>query len=153
TLDKLFGHYVERNFVTQQYRETILEQRMKGWLDEINISDRFARRQFDDGLYRASFPFVEMSEDGEARKIIKPFFLGQKEPTYIIDHGIKWATSVSRLRKAGVIPQRVLFAVEGPTSGPSHMAAFKETRELLERSDIDVLPFEKRRAILEYASN
>jgi hypothetical protein len=155
TLDKLFGHYVERNFVTQQYRETILEQRMKVWLQEVDIGSRFVKRNFDDGVYRASFPFVEMDDAGEAQKILKPFFLGQKDPTSIIDHGVKWATSVSRLRSAGLIPERVLFAVEGPNSDQSkaHITAFQETRELLQRNDIDVLPFEAREPILEYASS
>ncbi|TIX46651.1 MAG: DUF3037 domain-containing protein [Mesorhizobium sp.] len=153
TLDKLFGHYIERNFVTQRYRETVLEESMKGWLSDISIDTKFVRRQFDDGIYKASFPFVEVDSDGDPLKIIKPFFLGQKEPTSIIDHGVKWTTSVARLRKARVIPNRVLFAVEGPASGGSNIAAFHETVELLENNDIDVIPFEKRKAILEYASS
>lgn len=151
-LDKLFGHYVERNFVTQQYRETVLEQRLKGWLQERDLGARFVKRQFDDGLYRASFPFVELDDDGEARKIIKPFFLGQKDPTSIIDHGVKWATSVHRLRKARKIPKRVMFAVEGPNTAGPQGKAFEETRELLQQNDIDILPFDDRNAILEYAS-
>lgn len=154
-LDKLFGHYVERNFVTQIYRETVLEQRMKSWLQDCDIASRFTKHQFDDGVYRASFPFVEMTDDGEARKIIKPFFLGQKDPTSIIDHGVKWNTSVSRLRRASLIPSRVLFAVEGPadTQSDAHNVAFSETRDLLQRNAIDVLPFEDRSSILKYANS
>jgi hypothetical protein len=151
TLHKLFGHYVERNFVTPQYREAVLEQHMKSWFQEHDLGNRFVKRQFDDGVYRASFPFVEVDQEGEARKIIKPFFLGQKEPTYIIDHGVKWATTVRRLRKARVIPKRVLFAVEGPAAGGAHIAAYEETRDLLRDSDIDVIPFDRQQAILDYA--
>lgn len=152
SLEKLFAHYVERNFVTQRYRETVLEERMKLWLHDLDIGTRFVRRQFDDGIYRASFPFVEVDSDDVPLKIIKPFFLGQKEPTAIIDHGVKWTTSVARLRKARIIPKRVLFAVEGPTSGQSHIAAYEETIDLLGKNDIDVIPFERQKAILEYAS-
>ena len=152
TLDDLFGYYVERNFVTPRYRETVLEERMKDWLNEIHIGTRFVRRQFDDGIYKASFPFVEVDQAGDPQKIIKPFFLGQQEPTSIIDHGVKWKTSVSRLRRAGLLPDRVLFAVEGPTAGQAHIAAFNETVEALKDTNIDVIPFEKQSAILEYAA-
>lgn len=152
SLNKLFGHYVERSFVTQKYRETILEESMKRWLNDINLGTKFVRRQFDDGIYKASFPFVEVSANGDPLKIIKPFFLGQKDPTSIIDHGVKWTNSVSRLRKARVLPKRVLFAVEGPASGGVNIAAYHETIEMLENNHIDVIPFEKRNAILEYAS-
>jgi len=152
TLKKLFGHYVERDFVTQRYPETLLEQQLKRWLDEKNLGGRFVKKKFDDGLYRASFPFVEMDVNGRANKIIKPFFLGQTEPTAIIDHGVKWATSVRRLRSAKVIPQRILFAVEGPSNTGPQRTAFRETRELLEDSKIDVLPFDNQAAILKYAA-
>lgn len=151
SLDKLFGYYVDRNFVTLRYRETVLEEQMKFLLQNVQSSTKFVRRQFDDGVYRASFPFVEVDEEGQSRKIIKPFFLGQKEPTSIIDHGVKWTTSVARLRKARVIPERVMFAVEGPTSGPANVAAFKETIDLLRESEIDVIPFDEKDQILSYA--
>ena len=102
---------------------------MKLWLHDINIDNKFIKRQFDDGIYKASFPFVEIDAEGDPLKIIKPFFLGQKEPTSIIDHGVKWTTSVTRLRKAGVIPDRVLFAVEGPakndTAAHANFAAYE----------------------------
>lgn len=152
SLDDLFGYYVERNFVTPRYRETVLEERMKDWLNEIHMGNKFVRRQFDDGIYKASFPFVQTDQAGEPLKIIKPFFLGQQEPTSIIDHGVKWRTSVSRLRRAGLLPDRVLFAVEGPTAGPAHMAAFQETIDALDEARIDVIPFEHQSAILAYAA-
>ncbi|MCV0394355.1 MAG: DUF3037 domain-containing protein [Rhizobiaceae bacterium] len=154
-LDDLFGYYVERNFVTQRYRETVLEDLMKKWLNDIHLGERFVRRQFDDGVYKATFPFVENNEIGGPKKIIKPFFLGQKEPTAIIDHGIKWSTSVARLRRAGLLPNHILFAVEGPVVGPgseqAHQAAYEETVETLRRTDIDVVSFEHQQAILSYA--
>jgi hypothetical protein len=152
-LDKLFGHYVDRNFVTPRYRETILEERMKKWLNDFDLVARFSRRQFDDGVYKASFPFVETDEGGRATKIIKPFFLGQKEPTAIIDHGVKWVTSVDRLRTAGLLPSKVLFAVEGPSAGTPNIRAFQETVDRLKEAKIDMIPFEQRSAILDYASS
>lgn len=151
SLKDLFGHYVERNFVTQRYRETVLEDEMKAWFQSLRSSRKFVRRQFDDGLYRASFPFVEVDAGGEPIKVIKPFFLGQKDPTAIIDHGVKWKTSVERLRRASVLPNRVLFAVEGPDGGASQLAAFEETVGSLKLADIDVLPFNARDKILRYA--
>jgi len=153
SLDELFGYYVERNFVTQRYRETVLEERMKDWLNQINLSNKFVRRQFNDGVYKATFPFVEENQTGNPLKVIKPFFLGQQEPTSIIDHGVKWTTSVARLRRAGLLPARVLFAVEGPSSGTAHKAAFDETVDTLRDTDIDVIPFEKQQDILDYAAS
>lgn len=151
-LQALFGHYVERNFVTQRYRETVLEDQMKSLLQKLHTPRKFVRRQFDDGLYRASFPFVEVDEGGDPLKIIKPFFLGQKDPTSIIDHGVKWKTSVERLRAAKVLPRRVLFAVEGPDEGVNQLAAYNETVSSLRGADIDVLPFSNRDEILHYAA-
>src|SRR5690606_21102818 len=107
---------------------TVLEERMKSWFDDWQLAGKFARRQFDDGIYKATFPFVAADHDGRPSKVIKPFFLGQKDPTAIIDHGVKWRTSVVRLRRGGHLPNDVLFAVEGPTAGdPVHQAAYEET--------------------------
>ena len=85
-LDELFAYYVERNFVTKEYRETVLERGVQKLLRQVNIANRFQRTTVGDDTYHRTFPFVEQI-DKETVKIIKPLNLGHKEPSKIIDHG------------------------------------------------------------------
>lgn len=45
-------------------------------------------------------------------KVLKPIYLGQDEPTRILDHGNKWLFTINRLKEK--LPPDVVVAVEGP---------------------------------------
>ncbi len=135
-LDELFDYYVRRNFASAIYREGLLEKHVRNTLRLRAIDKNFKRRTFNDGIYSATFPFVEIAED-EPVKILKPIYLGQDDPTRILDHGNKWLFTVNRLKQ--LLPRDVVFAVEGPTGDSLRQRAFQEAVEQFRASNIKVV--------------
>ncbi len=76
TLKKLYSYYVERDFLTKQYRERVLEKNVRKWLHDAHLDRLFTQVDVGDDVYRAKFPFVQQ-EGNLPVKIIKPLNLGQ----------------------------------------------------------------------------
>lgn len=152
-IKRIFEFYVRKSFVTHDYRERVLENEIRSYLKKTDFSEKFRRTELDDGLYRRKFPFVYM-QDGSAQKVIKPIYLGQKRPTEIIDHAVKWSTAVDRFKKARKISGEVLFPVEGPSefSNRSHRAHIDAMR-LLEDVGIRTISFQEHSKIGEFATS
>lgn len=149
-LQELFAFYVERNFATREYQEQVLERGVRGWLREAQLQNRFFQVRVGNDEYHAQFPFVEL--DGERpTKIIKPLNLGYPDASRIIDHGGQWAVRVNALRRRGLLPQRVLFAVDGPSDVSARGKAKREVVAELEGLGVIVRPFSERQSIIEFA--
>lgn len=133
-LDQLFRYYVEREFSTHEYRDTIVARRVKALVDSLNLDRPFKPVTLGDEFVSGHFPLVQFVGDETVAKVIKPFALNHKEPSKIIQHGASWIDRVKRLRKKGYVPQNVLFAVEGPAlNADKCQIAFREIcRELSE---------------------
>jgi hypothetical protein len=112
-LDELYGHYVERDFVTKEYQESVLERGLRRWISEVHASDRFARLEIGNEEYEVSFPFVEQTQ-GVPVKAIKPLHLAHDQPSKILDHGGMWLFRVQTLKRRDLLPPKVLFAVGTP---------------------------------------
>ncbi|KZZ53938.1 hypothetical protein A3758_26585, partial [Oleiphilus sp. HI0118] len=67
-LQELFKHYVERTFLTKEYKEAAMEKCVRAVLKDFKLSDKYSKKVLTDGVYEASFPFVS---DDKVR-IIKP---------------------------------------------------------------------------------
>lgn len=131
-LERLYGYYVDRNFVTPQYIEQVMEKEVRATLKYLNVSEQYTEARLSDGVYQARFPFVNLS-NGVARHTIKPISLAQERPEAIIEHANKWAYALKRLRASGKIDGDVLFPVRPPEGGAkSRCDAFEEGKELLE---------------------
>lgn len=135
-LDELFEYYVRRNFVSAQYKEGLLEKSVRHLLKLRSINKNFKRHTFGDGVYSATFPFVEMKED-KPIKILKPIYLGQSDPNRILEHGNKWLFTVNRLKE--FLPADVVFAVQGPTGDNLPTRAFRETIDQFRANNIHVV--------------
>lgn len=135
-LDEQFDHYVGRNFASSIYREGLLEIHVRKMLKLGNISQNFKRQSFDDGIYAATFPFVKLIDEKPTR-ILKPIYLGQEDPTRILDHGNKWLFTINRLRR--LLPSDIVFAVEGPKGQTPQQRAFQEAVEQFKKNDIKVV--------------
>ncbi|RCW87581.1 DUF3037 domain-containing protein [Phyllobacterium bourgognense] len=144
-LDELFDHYVRRNFANSVYKEGLLERHVRSALRLGEIGQNFKRMSFTDGVYSANFPFVEVIND-KPLKILKPIYLGQDEPTRILDHGNKWMFTINRLKK--ILPPDVVFAVEGPNGSSLRERAFRETLEQFKANDIRVVDAKNDRELL-----
>lgn len=147
-LEELFEYYVRRNFSSPLYREGLLEQHVRSVLKLQEINKKFKRRTFNDGVYSATFPFVEIVDD-RAVKILKPIYLGQNDPTRILDHGNKWLFTINRLKP--LLPRNVVFAVEGPAEKASQQLAFQETLNLFKASNIQVVDATNRNELIHAA--
>ncbi len=145
-LEDLFNYYVRRNFAGAVYREGLLEKQVRGLLKMRDIGKNFRPMLFSDGVYSAKFPFVEVVED-RALKVLKPIYLGQDEPTRILDHGNKWLFTIQRLKDK--LPPDVVVAVEGPDDSAKRKQAFREAVDLFRASNIKVVDARNESALIE----
>lgn len=150
TLSELFAHYVERNFVTKEYRETVMEKGVRQLLFKHQLGERFHRTKVGDDQFHVTFPFVELRNE-RAAKIIKPLNLAQDETTKILEHGNKWEFRIRKLQERKVFADRVLFAVDGPEEQGKRANAYQEAVEMLQETGVAVLPIQDRAEILEFA--
>jgi hypothetical protein len=150
-LMELFAFYVERNFMTREYKEAILEKGIRAWLNQAQIAQRFQRGSVGDDEYQATFPFVEQIGN-QAIKAIKPLHLAQDRASKILDHGGTWLFRVEELRRRNRLPARVMFTVAGPqTTDDRRQRAFKEIVERLEEARVEVADYSNRERVLEFA--
>lgn len=150
TLKELFGHYVEHSFATKQYRETVLESQLRRLLYQARVGERFTAEKLGDEEYQVNFPFVEQQQD-EVLRVIKPLNLGQQDSSHIVEHGGKWQFRINELKRRHHLPQRVLFAVEGPDDATQRGEAYHHTVAQLEETGVTVLPIAQKEAVLEFA--
>jgi hypothetical protein len=152
-LGELFAYYVERNFATKEYQEKLLERSVRGFLKEAMLHEHFHEQRIGNEEYNALFPFVEMAEE-QAVKAIKPLRLDHANPAQIIDHGGQWRIRIEALRERGLLPGKVLFAVNGKQTGESPQArAQREVVARLEGLGVLVRPLEDRQAVIEFAKS
>ncbi len=109
----LYEYYVERNFVNREYQEQILERGVRGWLREAKLLNQFHAGRVGNDEYHAQFPFVAGPDD-QPEKIIKPLNLDYAEVSKIIDHGGQWVVRINALKRRHLLPEKVLFTVNGP---------------------------------------
>lgn len=150
TLKELFAYYVERNFVTKEYRETVLDRGVRQLLFKNQLGERFHRTRVGDDQFHVTFPFVEL-RDERPTKIIKPLNLAQDETTNILEHGNKWEFRIRKLREHQAIPDRILFAFEGPEEQGPRARACQEATGMLQETGVTVMPYRDRVKILEFA--
>ncbi|MGE5472214.1 MAG: DUF3037 domain-containing protein [Bacteroidota bacterium] len=150
-LGELFDHYIERNFVTKEYQERLLESTVRKLLFRGQIGTKYQREKIGTPDFAVNFPFVLMAE-GKAQRIIKPLYLAQGDTTKILNHGGQWVDKVRRLRKRNALPEDVLFPVTAPQAGTNAYDAFTEIRDDLVMIDVQVVPANDETGILKFAT-
>jgi hypothetical protein len=146
-IDELFQHYVERSFLTKDYKEAAMERSVKSILKQNNLAAHYNRQMLSDGIYEASFPFVSENRT----KIIKPLHLTHEKPSQVFDHGMSWLNKVDELRERGVIKNEVLFTVDEPQPDSKVHSIYETLIERFEKHDINVALYEDRDKIIEFA--
>lgn len=152
SVEELYGHYVERDFVTKEYREAVLERAMRRWLNGAGLGPRFDRREVGSVEYHAVFPFVEFA-GSTALTAIKPLNLAHDQPSKILDHGGNWLFRIQTLKRKGGLPDKVIFPVEGPDADGARGKAFHEIAGELAAAGAIVLNYEDKSALLDYLSD
>jgi hypothetical protein len=148
---QLFDHYVERNFVTKEYQERLLENNVRKLLVRAQVGTKYQREKIGTEDFSVNFPFVRMI-DGVPGKVIKPLFLAQDDTTKILTHGGQWVDKIRRLRKRGALPADVLFPVTEPATNTKPYHAFQEIRTDLLAAGVEVVPANDESLIIQFAS-
>lgn len=152
-LDALFGHYVERNFATKEYHEQLLEKSVRKVLAEANLSKQYQALTLGDvATYHAKLPFVHREGERDV-KAIKPLFLAHDDPAQIFEHGWMWFGKVGKLRNLKLLPEQVLFTVQGPTETQGgRYEVFQEViTQMAANDDVLVVPNAQTQRIVEFA--
>lgn len=150
-LGQLFDHYIERNFVTKEYQERLLENTVRKLLFRAQIGLQYQREKIGTPDFTVNFPFVLMA-DGKAQRIIKPLHLAQGDTTKILTHGGQWVDKVRRLRKRNALPEDVLFPVTAPQNDSKAYDAFTEIRDDLVSARVRVVAANDESSILRFAA-
>lgn len=149
-LNALYDFYVERNFVTKEYQERLLESSIRKLLFRAQVAENYRQEKLGDADFAVNFPFVRMAE-GHADRVIKPLYLAQNDTTKIITHGGQWVDKIRRLRKRQALPESVLFPVTAPLLNTRAYLAFEEIREDLAAARVEIVPAASDQQILEFA--
>lgn len=151
-LDELFGHYVERNFATKAYHERLLDKSVRKVLLEAKLNKKYQPETLGDiNTYHAKLPFVHR-DGGRTVKAIKPLYLAHEDPAQIYDHGWAWLGKVAKLRALHLLPEQVLFPVQGPVEERGdRFDIFNEITEKMTSEDVWVVPTLQTQRIVEFA--
>jgi hypothetical protein len=147
---ELYEYYVERNFVTPERQEQLLERGVRGWLRDAKLLEQFHAARVGNEEYHAQFPFVAGPEEHPDR-VIKPLNLGYDDAARIIDHGGQWIVRVNALKKRQLLPGKVLFAVNGPDDFTTRGKAMREVVAELKDTGVTVVPYGQNQSIVEFA--
>lgn len=147
---ELFNHYVERNFVTKEYQERLLETTVRKLLFRTQVGFKYQREKIGTPDFIVNFPFVFMA-NGKAERIIKPLYLAQDDTTKILNHGGHWVDKLTRLHKRNALPEHVLVPVRAPQENTRAFQAFNEIRTELNQINVKVVPASEEKEILEFA--
>lgn len=152
-LDALFAHYVERNFSTRAYQEKLLEKTVHKVLQGAHLNKQYKPQTIGNvATYHAWFPFVN-TQDGKALRAIKPLHLAQDDPAQIFDHGWAWLGKIEKLRALHLLPERVLFPVQGPAEQQGErFDTFQEITHKLADEGVVVVASTQVNKIVEFAT-
>ncbi|MFT3789832.1 MAG: DUF3037 domain-containing protein [Rudaea sp.] len=149
TLDELFGRYVERDFATREYQETVLERGLRRLLSAHHLGDRFTPRTVGDEQFNVKFPFV--TAGSERIRIIKPLHLTHAEPAKAIDHGLQWAGRIAQLRKRKLLAGEILVTVQRKQDKAPYEQAAQDVRAMLIEAGAMVVDYAADNQIIEFA--
>jgi hypothetical protein len=149
-LGELFGRYVERDFVTKEYQEVVLERGLRRLLGQFNLSDRYQSEQVGNEQFHVKFPFV--AHTNNKMRIIKPLHLTHAEPTKAIDHGLHWAGRVTQLKTRDLLRGEILFALQTVLDTDLHAQAMRDVQTMLRDAGAEVVEHSAQERIVEFAS-
>jgi len=150
-LDALFDHYIERNFVTKEYQERLLENMIRKLLVGQRLGAGYRPEKIGNPDFTVKFPFVHL-RDGRPDRVIKPLYLAQDDTTKLLTHGGQWVDKLRRLQKRNALPGAVLFPVQAPARDSKPYQAYEEIREDLQGVGVTVVAANDDPAILQFAA-
>lgn len=150
-VDTLYNRYVARDFLTKEYREQAMVKAIRNQINQKDFLVQYHQKKIATELREVNLPLV--AEVGEKLRVIKPMAFNQQKTTQLIEHGETWINRFKWLISDYKLDaDRVLLAVEGPSSDGKLKMAFKEVISEIKRLDVKVVDFEERKKILQFAA-
>lgn len=110
-LEKLYEHYVQRSFATEQYREQQLVTLIKQKLVKGKVPVDYREKVFKVNFREIKIPLAASVKN--QNRLIRPLAFYHEKATRMFEHGEQWANRISALIENGNInPDEVLFPVE-----------------------------------------
>ena len=153
TLNALFARFVERDFVSKDYHDQLLNRGVRETLRKANLRVYFEEARIGDDDFYINVPFVHRRR-GRAQLAIKPLDLAKDEPNKVFDVGGHWVERVRRLDKRHLLPDKMLFAVNLPE--PSELATRRAADEIvceLRDQGVKIAAVKDAAAIAEFAAD
>jgi hypothetical protein len=129
-LGAIFSKYVERDFITKEYNEQLLDRAVRDVLVRADVRELYRADEIGNEELHIQFPFVHR-RDGDALLAIKPLNLNRDQSTKIYDVGGHWVDRVRRLRSKSLLPVKTLFAVEYPNTSEASVASASAAGEIV----------------------
>ncbi len=112
----IFAKCVVQPHEIKEQREMKLERNIRHYLDTLNLPVPFRKANIGSAdTYQVSLPLVQ--KQSEQIRVIKPLFLGQADPSKVVEHGDKLIGRLNRLRTFGALPEQVLVTWDCGTGG------------------------------------
>lgn len=113
-VDELFAKCVSRPHEMKEQREVQLERTIRKYLNSLNLKKPFKQEEIGSEDYQFTWQLVQKSS--QQTRAIKPLFLGQDEPSKVIEHGDRLIGRLRRLKTFGALPQKILITWDGGDS-------------------------------------
>lgn len=150
-LERLFARFVERDFASKEYHDQLLIRGVREVLTKANLRQYFKPEEIGNDYVHVQVPFVHV-RDGAPALAIKPLGLDKDDPNQVLDHGGHWVERVHRLRRHGLLPAEMLFAVKKPVAGNAKASkAADEIVDDLRNAGMEVALATDTRTITEFA--
>lgn len=152
TVDKLFEHYIHRNFIHEPGHEEKMKRQVRDLLDHCNLGKKYREGTIGEpDKYEVRFPFVCKNNK---QTVIKPIHFMQEKPSLLIDHGLSWLAKVQQLEKYHFIrADEILFAYDAPDESQGNIfAAFNEIKEQIENEGVVMADIKNDEDIVKFAA-
>ena len=150
-VEELYDRYVNRDFLTKEYREQAMVKAIRHQFNVKKLGVKYHQKKITTELREVNLPLV--AEIGDKIRVIKPMAFNQKKTTQMIEHGETWVNRFKWLINEHLVDaDRVLLPVEGPKKKGKLDMAFKEVINEIRELDVNVVDFEDKEKIIQFAA-
>jgi len=153
TAKKLFDHYVGRNFNTREYRETVLQRKLKATFKRFKLERYYREDKIQAGIAEFKMPFVHRDErNKDIRGAIKPLAFDQQTLNSQVEHADLWLARARHMLDSDFQPETLLFTIDWDSVGNPKMTDYlNQFESQLRKSGIKTLAAEDESAVVDFA--
>lgn len=117
-LNRLFHYYVYHSFAKEQ-PETLFTRQIADMIKSLPMDYPFREMKLGNDEYHVNLPLVQSPASRQISKIIKPIYLGQKDPAEMYQKADKWIARFKRLKNFSFIQRdtKIMLPYQPPKCG------------------------------------